>query len=235
MKRVFLATIAALCMMMSAGSCGGHKVVAKLDAEDTFSRGMEYFNKKKYVEAMDDFREVVYNYSGTKVAAEASYYLGETYLNTKDYQSAIDEYNHLSTDYPSNAFAEKALVRMAQAYHKMSPHYALDQVETADKAKSTLQLYFERYPDGPSKGDAAALMLEVDEKLARKDYEAGMIYFKMKQYSSSKIYFEEVVKEYPNTTWAAKSKDMLADVEPLIKEKTGKSMITDTTKAVKTN
>ncbi|MBU1357052.1 MAG: outer membrane protein assembly factor BamD [Candidatus Edwardsbacteria bacterium] len=216
MQKGILSITAALLIMLSMISCGGKKTIAKLDAEDTFARGMEYFNQKKYVDAIDDFKEIVYNYSGTRVAAEASYYLGECYFNTKDYATAVDEYQHLTSDYPSSPMAEKGLYRMAYAYYKMSPNYALDQTETAEKAKSTLQLYFERYPEGQE--DARKLLLQVNEKLARKDYESGLIYFKMKQYSPAQIYFQGVIKDYPGTPWAEKSGQMLVQIEPLLKK-----------------
>jgi len=216
MQKRTSAILATLLIILSVVSCGGKKAIAKLDAEDTFARGMEYFNKKKYVEAIDDFKEIVYNYAGTRVAAEASYYLGECYLNTKDYETAIDEYQHLTSDYPSSPFAEKGLYRIAYTYYKMSPNYALDQTETTDKAKSSIQLYYERYPNGQSREEADKLLLKVNEKLAHKDYESGMIYFKMKQYSSAKIYFEGVVKEYKDTPWAEKSVEMVNKIEPLL-------------------
>lgn len=213
------ALLAALFLTLTGASCGGKRTVAKLDAEDTFARGMENFNRRKYVEAIDDFKEIIYNYSSTRIAAEASYYLGESYLLTKDYESAIDEYRHLTTDYASSPLAEKGLYRMAYAYFRMSPHYALDQAETGEKARSTLQLYFERYPQGGSRAEAEELMAKVNDKLAHKDYEAGMIYYKMKEYSSAKIYFQGVAGEFPGTQWAAKASIMLQTVEPLIKNK----------------
>jgi outer membrane protein assembly factor BamD len=235
MQKGILSITAVLLIMLSMISCGGKKAVAKLDAEDTFARGMEYFNQKKYVDAIDDFKEIVYNYSGTRVAAEASYYLGECYFNTKDYATAVDEYRHLTSDYPSSPMAEKGLYRMAYAYYKMSPNYALDQTETAEKAKSTLQLYFERYPEG--REDASKLLLQVNEKLVRKDYESGLIYFKMKQYSPARIYFQGVIKDYPATPWAEKSGRMLEQIEPLLK-KTAPAKpepIADSTKTDETN
>ncbi len=214
-KRILSAT-AMLLVILSMVSCGGRKAVAKLDAEDTFARGLEYFNNKKYVDAIDDFKEIVYNYSGTRVAAEASFYLGECYLLTRDYETAIDEYRHLTSDYPSSSVAEKGLYRMAYAYYKMSPNYALDQNETAEKAKSTVQLYFEKYPDGQSREDCQKLLLQINEKLAHKDYESGLIYFKMKQYAPAKIYFQGVVKDYQDTPWAGKAEKMLQQIEPLL-------------------
>lgn len=213
MQKRISSVIAVLIVAISIFSCGGKKTLVKLDAEDTFARGMEFFNKKKYVDAMDDFKEIVYNYAGTRVAAEASYYLGECYLNTKDYETAIDEYQHLTSEYPTSQFAEKGLYRTAYTYYKMSPNYSLDQTETTEKAKSTMQLYYERYPNGVAREEADKLTVLINEKLAHKDYESGLIYYKMKQYSSAKIYFEGVVKDYQETQWAGKSVKMLEQVE----------------------
>lgn len=212
------AIFSALMLLLTIISCGGKKTMAKLDAEDTFARGMENFNRRKYVEAIDDFKEIIYNYSSTRIAAEASFYLGESYLLTKDYESAIDEYRHLTTDYASSPLAEKGLYRMAYTYFRMSPHYALDQSETGEKARSILQLYFERHPQGTSRAEAEELSRQVNEKLARKDYEAGMIYYRMKEYPSARIYLQGVAGEFSGTQWAAKAEKMLQVLEPLIEK-----------------
>jgi outer membrane protein assembly factor BamD len=211
-------------MILIAGSlaaltaCGAKKGLVKMDAEDLFGRGKQYFENKKYNKAAEDFKEVVFNYSGTRIASEASFLLGESHFNLKEYDTAIDEYLQFLSDYPTAARADEAQVRLAESYLRLSPDFALDQSGTGDKALAEVDRFFEKYPDSKLADRAKALRLEIQEKLAHKDFEAGKFYVKRKLYRSAKIYLEGVVKEYPDTKWAAQAKTMLAalpEIKPL--------------------
>jgi outer membrane protein assembly factor BamD len=205
-----------LCCALALTACSSKRGLVKLDAEDSFARGKQYFERRKYVDAMEDFREVVYNYAATRLAGEASYYLAECYLLTKDYSAAIDEYTHLLGDYPNSSYAAQAQYKIALSYFKQSPQYALDQKETSEKARSSIITFFERFPDSPIRGEVDKLLGQVDEKLAHKEFEAGRIYFKMKDYKSAKLYFDYILKEYPGTPWADKAREYLSKIAGLI-------------------
>lgn len=178
-----------------------------------FGRAREHFERRKYIDAMEGFKDVIYNHPGTKMAAEATFYLGECYFRTKDYQAAVDEYNRLLDDYPSSAFADDAQYMIANSYFRQSPHYALDQKETGDRAKAAAARFFERFSDSQLAPEVRQLQAKIDDKLARKEYEAGRVYYKMKNHKSARIYFNYVLERYPETPWASKSRDFLARLD----------------------
>jgi outer membrane assembly lipoprotein YfiO len=189
--------------------------IAAIDSQteanrDPFTRGMWLFRNGKYDEAAGVFKEMVFNNAGTRLAAEASFQAAECYFNLGDYEAAIDEYRQLLADYPTAARADEAQIRLAELYLRLSPNFALDQSETGDKALAAVDLFFERYPDSKLAARAAALRVEIQDKLARKEFEAGKFYLKRKQYRSAKIYFEGIVKEYPDTKWVAEARAMLS-------------------------
>jgi outer membrane protein assembly factor BamD len=196
--------------LLAMVSCGAKKDLVKIDAEDLFGRGKQYFEQKKYDKAAEDFREVVFNYSGTRIASDAAFLLGECSFNRGEYETAIDDYLQFLADYPTAARADEAQIRLAESYLRLSPNFALDQSETGDKALAAVDKFFEKYPDSKLADRAAAMRVEIQEKLARKDFEAGKFYVKRKQYRSAKIYFEGIIKEFPNTKWAAEATTMLA-------------------------
>lgn len=181
--------------------------------EALFGRAKEHFERRKYIDAMEGFKEVIYNHPGTRMAAEATFYLGECYFRTKDYQAAVDEYTRLLEDYPTSPFADDAQYMIAYGYFKQSPHWALDQKETGDRAKAAAGRFFERFPESPLAPDVRQLQAKIDEKLAHKEYEAGRVYYKMKNSKSARIYFNYVLEKYPGTAWAQKSRDFLARLD----------------------
>lgn len=181
--------------------------------EALFARAKEHFERRKYIDAMEGFKEVIYNHPGTRMAAEATFYLGECYFRTKDYQAAVDEYTRLLDDYPTSPFADDAQYMIAYGYFKQSPHWALDQKETGDRAKAAVARFFERFPESPLAPDVRQLQAKIDEKLAHKEFEAGRVYHKMKNPKSARIYFNYVLEKYPETSWAQKSRDFLARLD----------------------
>lgn len=178
-------------------------------AEALFARAKEHFDRRKYIDAMEGFKDVVYNHPGTRLAAEATFFLGECYYRTKDYQAAVDEYTRLLDDYPSSNFVDRAQYMIASAYFKQSPHYALDQKETTERARTAIEKFLDAYPQSPLVPEARELKKKIEEKLAHKEYDAGRLYLKMKNIKSARIYFNYVLTNYPETIWAAKSREAL--------------------------
>jgi outer membrane protein assembly factor BamD len=224
-KRILTVVLTAALLLLTV-SCAKRQTV-KLDAEDLMGRGQRYYQERKYDKAAADFKEVIFNYSGTRVAAEASYLAAECSYQLKDYEAAAEEYQQLLADYPSSEHADEAQIRVAESYFGQSPNYELDQSETGDRALAAIGKFFEQYPESKLSERARGVKVTIEEKLARKEFEAARFYLKRQQYLSAKIYLEGIVREYPGTKWAPQAKELLGTL-PAIK---GKSAFTDTTAA----
>ena len=219
-KRTLIMSLTIAIAALTLASCGAKKGVIKLDAEDSYARGKEFFEHKKYVDAMEDFKNVVYNFAGTRIASEASYYLAECYFLTKDFEAAIEEYQHLVSDYPSSSYADAAQYKVALCYFKESPIYSRDQSQYCDKAVAELEVFFQRYPDSPYKQKAEDLLGQVQDKLAHKDFDAARVYFKSKYYKAARIYLDGIIKTYPATTWAGQARQLLDTIYKLAPPRT---------------
>jgi len=68
-----------------------------------------------------------------------------------------------------------------------------------------MQLFIGRYPGTTQAEEAAGLIDEMRDKLARKEYESGQMYLRIRQYEAAAIYFGMVLDMYPETTWAEAS------------------------------
>jgi outer membrane assembly lipoprotein YfiO len=186
--------------------------------QDPFTHGMRLFDQGKYSEAAGIFKELMFNNAGTRLAADASFHAAECYFNLRDFEAAADEYRLLLADYPTAARADEAQIRLAESYLRLSPNFALDQSETGDKALAEVDRFFEKYPESKLADRAKSLRVEIQDKLAQKDFEAGKFYVKRKQYRAAKIYLDGIVKEYPDTKWAGQAKAMLValpEIKPL--------------------
>ncbi len=224
-KRIVTVALGAALLLLTV-SCAKRQTV-KLDAEDLMGRGQRYYQEKKYDKASADFKEVVFNYSGTRIAAEAAYLMAECSYQLKDYEAAAEEFLQMQGDYPGSDHADEAQIRVAESYLGQSPNYALDQSETGDRALGAIETFFEKYPESKLTERAKGVRLAIQEKLARKDFEAARFYQKRKLYLSAKIYLEGIVREYPGTKWAPQAKALLGTL-PAIRTR---SAFNDTTTA----
>lgn len=194
-------------------SCGGKKgMVKRMEADDLYARGQQFFQNKKYVDAMEDFRTIVFNYSGSKLALDANYFLAECYLRTRDYPGAIAEFQQILNTYSPCRYDDEARYKVALCYYKDSPGYALDQSETTVKAGQSLNLYFTFLSDTTWAPEARLLKIQIEDKLAHKEFDAGRLYFKMKRYAPAKQYLENLVAQYPESNWVKEAKKLLEQI-----------------------
>lgn len=205
-------TLTMLCAgaMAALLSCGAKRELVRMEPAEQMERGREYYQAAKYEQAAGDFREVVYNNSGTRIAADASFLLAECLFSMKSYEEAGDAYQQFLADYPAAARADEAQIRLAECSLRLSPNHALDQRETGEKALAAIETFFERYPDSRLADRARAVRIAIQEKLAQKDFEAGVFYVKRKEYRAARIYLQGVIDEYAGTGWAAQARDLLA-------------------------
>lgn len=205
-------SLVALCagMLFAVSSCGAKRQSVRMEPAEQMARGREYFQAGKYEQAADDFRDVVFNNAGTVIASDAAFLLAECHFNRKSYEEAHESYLQFLADYPAAARADEAQIRVAECLLRLSPHHALDQRETGEKALAAITVFFERYPDSRLGDRARAVRTAIQEKLARKDYEAGAFYAKRKQYRAARIYLQGVIDEYAGSAWAARASDLLA-------------------------
>jgi outer membrane protein assembly factor BamD len=61
------------------------------------------------------------------------------------------------------------------------------------------------FPDSPLADSANRELARLDEWFATKDFETGMHYFRRRAFDSAIIYFQDVVKNWPNTDKARQS------------------------------
>ena len=61
---------------------------------------------------------------------------------------------------------------------------------------------------------------ELEARKAQGAFDVAQYYQDQKQYESAKIYFEEVIKNYPDTDFAQQSRKLLSELGPFLKKET---------------
>jgi outer membrane protein assembly factor BamD len=182
----------------------GKKPRSVLPAAEQFARARELYDRGKYYKAQLDFENLIYTYPGNTVIDTAEYYLGMCYYQQKDYGLAAGEFKRLLNAYPNSDFADDAQYYIAMSHYRMSPKYSLDQVETHLAIQEFNKLISEFMLSQYVK-DAREKVAELENKLARKSFNAGKLYLKLGNYKAALTYFAFVRDNYPATDWAIQS------------------------------
>lgn len=207
-----LAGVFSLLVLMIAG-CGRREVVLDLSAEERFERGMQNYEDERYTRAIDEFRIVTRQFSGSDYADDAQYYMGMSYFNRGEYILAANEFEILVNTMSASPLVADAQFKLSLSYYNLSPRFDLDQ-EYTRKAIDELQTFIDFFPTHELVPDAEEKIHELNEKLARKQYENGKLYMRMRYYRAATRYFEIVIERFHDTEYAERA--YIGKVEALI-------------------
>lgn len=101
---------------------------------------------------------------------------------------------------PSSTHLADAQFMLADCYYELSPNYALDQKYTK-KAIEEFQAFIDFFPTDARVPDAESKMVDMNDKLAHKEYHTAYIYQRMEYYRAAIMYYDYVVDTYHDTKY----------------------------------
>jgi outer membrane protein assembly factor BamD len=200
MRKPFLLFVSLLILVSAA--CQNKYVIKPGDTlEVAMGKAMHYYNKKRWTEAANAFETVLSMGRGTATAEQAQFLLAECYQFNGEYLLAASEYERFAANYPRSERRMEAEYREARNYYDLSPRYKLDQRDT-QKAIERLQAFNAKYPQSERADSILVMLDDLRAKLARKTFESGRLYMRLKQYQAAAVYFGLTMDKYPETPWA---------------------------------
>lgn len=218
--RVIPPLVLAVALALAAG-CGGRQNLQNLSMRELYDHGMERYQKQKYLEAIDAFQAIVFNYPGATVVDTVQYYLALSYYGNEDYTLASVEFNRLLLNYPASVYASQAQLMKAVCLYEGTPeHHGLDQTDL-ETAIRQFEDYIVDYPESVALTDARAYLAKARARLAQKYYQAGIVYIRLSDYRAAKIYYQKVIDDFTDTEWGPKAAYQLAECHFLEHDWTG--------------
>jgi outer membrane assembly lipoprotein YfiO len=142
------------------------------------------------------------------IAADAQVKIADSYYELRQFEEAQDSYLRVMENYPNSEWVPYAQFRIP--YCKMSNIRIQERnYELLAQSRRGFEEYIANNPQGTLVPTTKKIMAEIDIAMAERDYEVGEFYLRRKRPDAGAIYFESVIKEYPNTEWAAKAKGKL--------------------------
>lgn len=191
-----------LCAVLAMAACSARQQpLAQLEPDVLYTRGMEAFEAGRHGRAVEFLEAFVREHVGDERVPQARYTLGEAYLARREHITAAAEFQRLVAEFPNHPLMLDARLMVCEAYAQVAPEPPLDQEYTAS-ALQHCQVVAQNFPGTPQAETAAQRVVELRHRIARKDYQNGMFYFRRRAYDAAVIYFRQVVENFPDTTVA---------------------------------
>jgi len=186
-------------------SCSGNKLNDGRFGLPDFNKAMNYFNKEKYMRAKEEFKYIILEDPLSQHANDAQFYMGECSFYQENYNEAIIEYEkYLRMAYQRYSLSQKTQINLCRAYFNQSLHFKKDQSGT-NLALTKLQYFIEKESMKEFKPEIELMINELREKIAKKEFETAKFYIRIKEYESSKMYFNNVLNEFYDTKFIESS------------------------------
>jgi outer membrane protein assembly factor BamD len=162
--------------------------------------------------SIEIFTKVIENSTYGPLAPKAQYKLGLVLKGLMRYYEAEDAFNKVISNYPNSEWVEAAKFQIAACRAAISRGPAYDQGATKE-AKEKFEDFVREHPDAVLSHEAEKNINQLNEKEAESNYSIGLFYEKQKAYESAKIYYNEVISNYPDSPWSVKALERLQVLE----------------------
>lgn len=200
MKKTFLPALLAFVL----ASCGGAregKEEPVLPAPQQMAKCRTLFAKKKWALATTELSKMVLNYPGYPAIDTAEFLLGMSYVKQELFSLAGEEFKKISRNFPSSPLACGAEYYSAYSQFALSPkNPAYDQKDVAASVEA-LRNFLDEWATCPYADSGRVLLASALDRLAKKDFSIGRLYFKMGDWEAARIYLQGVIDEYGESNY----------------------------------
>ncbi len=197
MKNIF----ALLFLTLFLFACSSTLDTANMTPEERLAYAIKLYEEEDSEEAVKEFEAIILQYPGSSIIDDAQYYLAMTRFQREEFILAAYQFSKLIKGMPSSEFLADAQYMLANCYYELSPDFTLDQ-QYSKKAIEEYQVFIDFFPLNPKVAEAEIRIKELNDKLARKEFDAARIYSKMEYYTAAFKYYDAVMEIYHDTQYA---------------------------------
>ena len=164
------------------------------DVDAKYNAAMDYFQKKKYQKAAQLFESMAVLTNGTARDDTVQYYWGLSNYRNKDYYTAESNFSRFVQNFPRSPFAPDAQFYRLDCLYRATYRWELDQ-QPSRACMDAINQYLREYQDDLPHREACQKMLhDLQDRLDRKDFEAGKQYYVMEDYPAARVKLKNVLK-----------------------------------------
>ncbi|MFQ5787141.1 MAG: outer membrane protein assembly factor BamD, partial [Thermodesulfobacteriota bacterium] len=142
------------------------------------------------------------------IAADSQVKIADCYYQLRQFEEAEASYLSVMENYPNSEWVPYAQFRI--------PYCKLRNIRVQERnydllsgSREGFEVYLANNPRGALVDTTKEIIGEIDIAMAERDFNTGEFYLRRKRPDAGLIYFESVIKDYPNTEWAVKAEEKI--------------------------
>ncbi|MFP4459139.1 MAG: outer membrane protein assembly factor BamD [Candidatus Zixiibacteriota bacterium] len=194
-KNIFLLCTVLFSSIMFTG-CAAKKEMSE-DPDNIYKKAEMLYQREKYSKAIEKLDHLLLAHFGSQYAAPAQMLLAKCYFEKGEYLTAASEFRRIVSAYGNSEFVEEAEFMIAESYWNLAPRADRDQTYT-EQALMLYRDFLNFYPESDFADEAKKGIRQCLDKLAKKEYLATYIYYKLNDADAVILYSDLILEEYPN-------------------------------------
>lgn len=163
-------------------------------------------------EALGIYDEVISALPHHDLAAQSLYGKAIVLLKNEDYRASVEAYQTLIRRFPKHPLAIESFIGIGEVYLKQSQTEFPDP-DYLDLAELNLRKFRTSFPTEEKLAIAQENYVRMQDHYASSLFETARFYERTNKWGAAKIYYTKILKSYPDSFAANKSKDRLKIVE----------------------
>lgn len=199
-----------IAFMIALSACKSEfeKVRLSNDPQLMYEKADMYFEQEEYERAQTLYELAISAFRGQKEAEELFFKYAQTHFYLEQYILAAHYFKNFATTFINSDKKEDAEFLTAYANYKNSPIFRLDQTYT-EQAIADFQIFVNTYPRSERVEQCNELIDELRAKLETKMFYEGKLYFDIQDYQSANQSFNNLLKDFPESSNAEEVRIMI--------------------------
>ncbi len=162
--------------------------------------------------AAEIFQSILETAVFSDVSPEAQYGLGMVRFRQGRYEEAEIEFEKVLSRYSLSELVPDALFKLGLCAYERALRADYDQF-FVERAARWFETFLRRHPDHPRREEAGTKLADLLGRRAESLYRIGRFYQRRGRPEGARIYYQEVVRDYPETSRAVDARKRLAEME----------------------
>jgi outer membrane protein assembly factor BamD len=187
---------AAVILLVAAAACASQfeTLLSSNDVEAKYAAAMDFYQKNKFAKAAQLFESLAVLTNGTARDDTVQFYWGLSNYRNKDFYTAEGNFASFVQTFPRSPFASDAEFYRLDCLYRATYRYELDQMPTRSCMAAIAQYEREHPDDAVHLAACAEMKHDLQDRLDRKDFEAGKLYYRMEDYLAAQVKLRNVLK-----------------------------------------
>ncbi len=166
------------------------------------------FTMSKWEKAANIYQMAIKNYPYYEKADEVQYRIADCYMKMGKYETAITEFEKLSSQYLNSPWTDDAEYQKAICWLNRSRKFPNSE-QLFERAIKSFKKFIEKYPESEFVSETKEELKKLNERKSERIYEIAKFYEKSGDLNAAKMYYQQVIEQFPDSVWAGISKSRL--------------------------